>query len=96
MTEEDRRHLDFITSYLADTFGVERKTLNPDRTFASLDLDSIAQVELFVTLAEHYGVHMDDARAHGGLTLAETAHMVTTAPKPPANTPHDNAPRIQS
>ncbi|MEU9046210.1 MULTISPECIES: phosphopantetheine-binding protein [unclassified Kitasatospora] len=75
----DQRPLDFITSYLAQAFGVPQQELTPEASFSCLALDSIAQVELFVTLSDHYGVHLDDAHATGSLTLQETADLVEAA-----------------
>ncbi|MFH9069047.1 acyl carrier protein [Streptomyces alboflavus] len=68
--------LDFITAYLAQTFAVPPEKLTAEATFASLDLDSIAQVELFVTLSDHYGVELDDSQASGRLTLGQTADLL--------------------
>ncbi|MFJ8621897.1 acyl carrier protein [Kitasatospora sp. NPDC093550] len=75
----DRRPLDFITGYLAQAFDVPLQELTPEACFSDLALDSIAQVELFVTLSDHYGVQLDDSDATGRLTLRETADLVEAA-----------------
>lgn len=69
--------LDFIRDYLVSSAGLAAEDITGDRTFDSLGLDSIAQVEMFVTLSDHYGVHLDDSQASGDMTLARTAHLVT-------------------
>ncbi|MFF3070225.1 acyl carrier protein [Kitasatospora sp. NPDC057904] len=71
--------LDHIRTYLARAFDLSVDELTAERTFESLELDSIAQVEMFVTLSDHYGIHLDDSWAHGGMTLQQTAGLVTAA-----------------
>lgn len=66
----------FITGFLTNTFSVPEEGLRPETTFSSLDLDSIAQVELFVTLSDHYGIRLDDSCVSSELTLGQTAELV--------------------
>lgn len=66
----------YITSFLQETFGLSAERLTAEATFASLRLDSIAQVELFVTLSDRYGIHLDDSLASEQLTLGATAKLV--------------------
>ncbi|MEU6058244.1 acyl carrier protein [Streptomyces sp. NPDC047097] len=68
--------LDFITRYLQRDFQVDAHQARPEATFSSLALDSIAQVELFVSLSDHYGVELDDSHASDQLTLRQTAELV--------------------
>ncbi|MGW2597196.1 acyl carrier protein [Streptomyces klenkii] len=53
--------------------------LTCSRSFESLELDSIAQVEMFVTVSDHYGIQLDDSLARGDTTLQETADLVQEA-----------------
>ncbi|MET7357982.1 acyl carrier protein [Streptomyces sp. NPDC005562] len=76
MNEYGQDTLAYITSYLAKTFGLPTETLTAEATFAGLNLDSIAQVELFVTLSDHYGIQLDDSLASERLTLGATAELV--------------------
>jgi acyl carrier protein len=62
-----------LTGYLTDHFGVDPETINEHRTFAELELDSLAVVELAVLLEDGLGILLpDDASAFSpDLTLAE-------------------------
>ncbi|MGW7065199.1 acyl carrier protein [Streptomyces sp. NPDC054904] len=71
--------LEYIRTYLATGFDLPVEELTAERTFDSLDLDSIAQVEMFVTLSDHYGIRLDDSQAHGEMTLQDTAALVAAA-----------------
>ncbi|MCX4546374.1 acyl carrier protein [Streptomyces sp. NBC_01565] len=79
MSESVRQPLDYIRTYLASAFDMDMDELTGDRTFDSLELDSIAQVEMFVTLSDHYGIHLDDSLAKGEMTLRQTAELVAAA-----------------
>ncbi|MFI5642877.1 acyl carrier protein [Streptomyces goshikiensis] len=76
MDAQDQDTLAYITSFLRETFGLPAERLTAEATFASLRLDSIAQVELFVTLSDHYAIHLDDSLASEQLTLSATAELV--------------------
>ncbi|MCX5071003.1 acyl carrier protein [Streptomyces sp. NPDC054949] len=78
MDARSQEPLVFVTDFLARTFSLPAQRLAPEATFSSLDLDSIAQVELFVTLSDHFGIQLDDSQAHGELTLQQTADLVRT------------------
>ncbi|MFI5672932.1 acyl carrier protein [Streptomyces sp. NPDC051704] len=79
MSQPAQHPLEYIRTYLASEFNVAADELTDERTFDSLDLDSIAQVEMFVTLSDHYRIHLDDSLASGGMTLGQTADLVTAA-----------------
>ncbi|MFI1172653.1 acyl carrier protein [Streptomyces melanogenes] len=79
MSQPAQQPLDHIRTYLASAFGLPEAELTGDRTFESLELDSIAQVEMFVTLSDHYGVHLDDSLASGEMTLRQTADLISEA-----------------
>ncbi|MFJ7592224.1 acyl carrier protein [Streptomyces sp. NPDC097617] len=76
MDAQDQDTLAYITSFLQETFGLPVERLTAEATFASLRLDSIAQVELFVTLSDRYAIHLDDSLASEQLTLGATAELV--------------------
>lgn len=64
---------------LREKFEVDPQLIDEQATFRGLDLDSIAVVEVFVTLSEHWQVPLDDSAATPDLTLADTAAMVGAA-----------------
>ncbi|MEU4348198.1 acyl carrier protein [Streptomyces sp. NPDC023838] len=70
---------DFIVSYLTTGLAVPPTELRPETTFGELELDSIALVELVVTVNDHYAIALDDTELTPNTTLAETANLVTTA-----------------
>ncbi|GGU33211.1 hypothetical protein GCM10010289_63070 [Streptomyces violascens] len=49
----------------------------PAATLADLELDSLATVELYVTLQEHWGVPLDDNDATPDRTVEEITRTVT-------------------
>ncbi|ARZ65936.1 acyl carrier protein [Streptomyces sp. HU2014] len=79
MSEAVQHPFTYIRDYLASAFGLTADELTGDRTFGSLELDSIAQVEMFVTLSDHYGVQLDDSLAGDEMTLRQTADLVSAA-----------------
>ncbi|WP_329395360.1 acyl carrier protein [Streptomyces melanogenes] len=79
MSQPAKQPLDHIRTYLASAFDLPEGELTGDRSFESLELDSIAQVEMFVTLSDHYGIHLDDSLASGEMTLRQTAELITEA-----------------
>ncbi|MFF1903046.1 phosphopantetheine-binding protein [Kitasatospora sp. NPDC058218] len=54
-----REHL---VALLAGQFEVPRETIDDDAALGDLDLDSLARVELVVSLQEHWGIGLDDDR----------------------------------
>ncbi|MEU3910305.1 acyl carrier protein [Streptomyces sp. NPDC029721] len=79
MTDPCATPLSYIQNYLASAHDLPLADLDGARTFESLDLDSIAQVEMFVTLSDHYRIHLDDSLATAEMTLAQTAKVVEEA-----------------
>ncbi|MFC5148794.1 acyl carrier protein [Streptomyces aureoversilis] len=79
MGEPVQRPFDFIRDYLATTYDLNPGELTGGRSFDSLELDSIAQVEMFVTISDHYRIQLDDSLASGNTTLQETADLVQQA-----------------
>ncbi|MDN3020981.1 phosphopantetheine-binding protein [Streptomyces sp. S.PB5] len=70
---------EYLTDVLVEKFEVDRADIAETATFSDLDLDSLAVVELFVTLSDQWRVALDDSEAVPGLTLAATAALVDRA-----------------
>lgn len=70
---------EYLTDVLVEKFEVDRADIAETATFSDLDLDSLAVVELFVTLSDRWRVALDDSEAVPGLTLAATADLVDRA-----------------
>ncbi|MEU6310758.1 acyl carrier protein [Streptomyces sp. NPDC047014] len=79
MSDSSTPPLGYIQKYLASEHNIPLGDLGGARTFESLDLDSIAQVEMFVTLSDHYRIELDDSLASADMTLDQTADMVEEA-----------------
>lgn len=69
----------YLSDVLAEKFEVDRAAIHETVTLRELDLDSIAVVELFVTLSDHWQIVLDDGEALPDLTLAATAALVEKA-----------------
>lgn len=65
-----------LVDVLVDKFEVAASGLTERTTLTELELDSLAVVELFVTLQDHYGVELDDSLARPDLSLAEITSLV--------------------
>ncbi|AGK77285.1 acyl carrier protein [Streptomyces microflavus] len=65
-----------LVTLLGDKFEVAPELIRPDTTLGELDLDSLAVVELYVTLQEEWGVPLDDSAATAELTVDEVARSV--------------------
>ncbi|MFI6684286.1 acyl carrier protein [Streptomyces sp. NPDC050485] len=70
--------LTHLTTLLTTKFDVPAERAVPTATLADLELDSLAAVELYVTLQDHWGVPMDDSEATPDRTVEEVARSVTT------------------
>ncbi|MFJ8387758.1 acyl carrier protein [Streptomyces sp. NPDC094438] len=70
--------LTHLTTLLTTKFEVPAERAIPTATLADLELDSLAAVELYVTLQDHWGVPLDDSEATPDRTVEEVAHTVTT------------------
>ncbi|WP_275466899.1 acyl carrier protein [Streptomyces noursei] len=68
---------DHLVTVLTDKFEVDAKEIRPDGTLGALELDSLAVVELYVTLQEHWGVPLDEDGATAELTLEQVAQAVS-------------------
>lgn len=72
------RVYDHLVTLLSDKFEVDPDRITPEATLDTLELDSLAVVELYVTLQEQWQVPLDDSGASGDLTVADVARAVTT------------------
>jgi acyl carrier protein len=71
------RVYDRLVTLLSDKFEVAPDLVRPDATLGDLALDSLAVVELFVTLQEEWQIPLDDSDATADLTVDEVARSVT-------------------
>lgn len=71
------RVYDRLVTLLGDKFEVDPDLIAPQATLGELDLDSLAVVELYVTLQEEWQVPLDDSDASADLTVADVARAVT-------------------
>ncbi|MGW8378359.1 acyl carrier protein [Streptomyces sp. ODS28] len=68
---------DHLAGVLTEKFEVAPERLTPDATLAGLELDSLAVVELFLTLQEHWRVPLDENEEGASeLSLREIAALV--------------------
>lgn len=68
--------LTHLTTLLTTKFEVPAAQATPAATLGELDLDSLAVVELYVTLQEHWNVPLDDGEATSDRTVEEVARSV--------------------
>lgn len=80
-------YIDIVSEALAQQLRVPRDTISAESTLDDLGLDSLAAVELFVTLQETRGATLDESLAVPALTVAETAHMLAQALQEPSAGP---------
>ncbi|QIQ03387.1 acyl carrier protein [Streptomyces liangshanensis] len=66
----------YLVTLLADKFDVDPDAVKPGSTLAELELDSLAVVELFVTVREQWGVELDDSDSAADLTVEDVARLV--------------------
>ncbi|KMS72340.1 acyl carrier protein [Streptomyces viridochromogenes] len=71
------RVYDRLVTLLSDKFEVDPGQIGPDVTLDELELDSLAVVELYVTLQEEWQVPLDDSAASADLTVTDVARAVT-------------------
>ncbi|WP_030746883.1 acyl carrier protein [Streptomyces griseus] len=81
------RVYDHLVTLLADKFEVAGDRIVPSVTLGELDLDSLAVVELYVTLQEEWRVPLDDSAASAELTVGEVAGSVAALLAEPASGP---------
>jgi acyl carrier protein len=81
------RAYDHLVTLLADKFEVDSNRIASDATLGELDLDSLAVVELYVTLQEEWQIPLDDSAASAELTVADVARSVSALLDDPAPGP---------
>lgn len=67
---------DHLVNVLTEKFEVDAARIRPDASLAGLDMDSLAVVEFFVTLQEHWNIPLDEGDAASELTLEQLAETV--------------------
>ncbi|MGW7414678.1 acyl carrier protein [Streptomyces sp. NPDC054863] len=67
---------DHLVTVLADKFEVDAALIGPDVCLDALELDSLAVVELLVTLQDHYGVPLEEGAATGDMTVRQVTEAV--------------------
>ncbi|MCX2970795.1 MULTISPECIES: acyl carrier protein [Streptomyces] len=66
-----------LTDVLRETFGLPRRNLHPDATFAELEMDSLSLTELMAVIEERTSLRMK--RFPVTLTLTEAADRIDDA-----------------
>jgi acyl carrier protein len=79
------RVYDHLVTILSDKFEVDAERIGPHATLDDLELDSLAVVELYVTLQEEWQIPLDDSTASADLTVAQVALSVTALLDEPAS-----------
>jgi len=75
----DHDHTDVyarLVTVLSDKFEVPADRITATATLDDLELDSLAVVELYVTLQEEWRVPLDDSTASGDLTVSDVTRAV--------------------
>ncbi|MBF6048376.1 acyl carrier protein [Streptomyces sp. NRRL B-1677] len=80
--------LEHITTVLTEKFEVPADRITPRTMLKDLDLDSLALVELQVTLQEDCNIPLDESTVTPELTLGELAGVVTALAGPEQESGH--------
>ncbi|MGW0561922.1 acyl carrier protein [Streptomyces sp. NPDC003016] len=64
-----------ITTTLVDTLGIPADLVRPDATFAELDLDSLALVELALIVEEQTGARLTDELGADSTLATAAEHL---------------------
>ncbi|MFE3598461.1 phosphopantetheine-binding protein [Streptomyces sp. NPDC059096] len=78
MTTDTR--YEHLTDRLVHKFHVDPAGIRPEASLSDLDLDSLAVVELTMTLQDDWGISLDDAETPPGTTLSQLLVMAGGAP----------------
>jgi acyl carrier protein len=65
-----------LAELIAASFGIPEREINPDVTFEDLELDSLALVELVLTVEQEFGVTIGDDALKSQDTLAHAAELI--------------------
>ncbi|BFV60455.1 hypothetical protein KCMC57_up55590 [Kitasatospora sp. CMC57] len=66
-----------LATLLTEKFEVPAEHIDPQATLADLELDSLAVVELHLTLQEHWNVPLDENEADADQTVDGIARRIT-------------------
>ncbi|MFD0306433.1 acyl carrier protein [Streptomyces sp. NPDC127119] len=77
MTSTRYEHL---SHRLVQKFHVDPAGIHPAATISDLELDSLAVVELTMTLQDDWGISLDDAATPPGTTLSQLLTIADGAP----------------
>ncbi|MFE4452991.1 acyl carrier protein [Streptomyces sp. NPDC056796] len=69
-----------LSHRLVHKFGVDPTGIHPEATLSGLDLDSLAVVELTMTLQDDWGISLDDAETPPETTLSQLLAKAAQAP----------------
>ena len=67
-----------LSDLLTTKFGVGKDEMQPDALFIDLGLDSLALVELAMTVEGMFGVDMEDAELYPEHTVADAVKLLTS------------------
>ncbi|WP_434589144.1 acyl carrier protein [Streptomyces sp. A5-4] len=67
---------DHLVTVLTDKFEADAALIGPDVSLDALELDSLAVVELFVTLQDHWGVPLEGGEAAADLTVRRITEYI--------------------
>ncbi|MER5772182.1 acyl carrier protein [Streptomyces sp. NPDC001985] len=69
-----------LSHRLVEKFRVDPDAIRPRATLSDLDLDSLAIVELTMTLQDDWGIDLDEIETPPDMTLDELLSTAETAP----------------
>ncbi|MFF8960129.1 phosphopantetheine-binding protein [Streptomyces sp. NPDC014894] len=69
-----------LSQRLVEKFHVDPAAIRPKATLSELDLDSLAIVELTMTLQDDWGLDLDEIETPPEMTLDELLSTAETAP----------------
>ncbi|MBO3747440.1 acyl carrier protein [Streptosporangiaceae bacterium NEAU-GS5] len=65
-----------LTTILVANFGVPEHEITPASTFADLELDSIALVELVLVVEQEFGITVPEGELSGSDDLTKAAKLI--------------------
>jgi acyl carrier protein len=65
-----------VTDLLVASFGVRVEEIQPDVTFAELDVDSLALVEFAMMVEKEFGVSVGDDELSGQNTVRDVVALI--------------------
>ncbi|MEU5366087.1 acyl carrier protein [Streptomyces sp. NPDC005925] len=65
-----------LVQLLVKNFGFETDEINPEDTFSQLELDSLALVELTLTVQQEFGIKLSDDDLGSDDTLGQAAEVI--------------------